>query len=380
MDADWTRLVGEIQASGRQAVLAITGGGTGAVAELLRVPGGSRLLLEAVVPYDAGALADFLGAAPAQACSEETAAALAARARHRAEALARAGAPVVGLGATASLVTDRPKQGEHRCHVAVATAAGTELTSVVLARGRRDRPGEEELVTRLLLLCLARGCGVAAPAPATLLGPGEACRERAQPAGPLERLLGGELARLTAYADGQIAGPGPAPAALLPGAFNPLHAGHLGLARTAEELLGTAVHFELSVINVDKPPLTAPELRRRLAQFAWQATVELTRAPTFLEKTRLFGGVSFVVGADTAERLVEPRYYGDSPAALEAALDEIAGRGARFLVAVRRDAAGRLHRLADAAIPARFAGLFAEIPEGRFRVDASSTALRGARP
>ena len=83
MDAAWSRLIAETQASGRQAVLAITGGGTGAIAELLRVPGGSRLLLEAIVPYDPRALAEFLGAAAEQACSGETAVAMAARARGR---------------------------------------------------------------------------------------------------------------------------------------------------------------------------------------------------------------------------------------------------------------------------------------------------------
>jgi nicotinamide mononucleotide (NMN) deamidase PncC len=76
--------------SGRQAVLAITGGGTGAIAELLRVPGGSRLLLEALVPYDARSLASFLGGEPEQASSVETAVAMAqARSRARRESSRR---------------------------------------------------------------------------------------------------------------------------------------------------------------------------------------------------------------------------------------------------------------------------------------------------
>src|SRR5262249_48190385 len=163
------------------------------------------------------------------------------------------------------------------------------------------------------------------------------------------------------------------------GSFNPLHAGHMGLARTAAAMLGTPVHFELSAVNVDKPPLTASEIRRRLAQFAWHATVELTRAPTFLEKSRLFGDTTFVIGADTAERLVAVRYYGGSERDMHAALDEMARRGARFLVAVRRDAGSRVRSLADAAVPTRFAGLFSEIPESRFRFDTSSSELRAAR-
>lgn len=379
MDAEWARLISDTQASGRQAVLAITGGGTGAIAELLRVPGGSRLLLEAVVPYDDRALAEFVGAPFDQACSAETALAMAERARGRAAALARAGAEPVGVGATASLVSDRPKRGEHRCHIGVATGAGTELTSIVLDKGRRDRPAEEDLVARAVVLCLARGCGVAAPPPESLLAPGETVARRSvPPSSPIDLLLFGAIARVTALPDGQLERSAPVPSALLPGSFNPRHDGHLGLARTAAEILCAPVHFELSVWNVDKPPLTAAEVRRRVAQFAWQATVELTRAPTFLEKSRLFPGVTFVIGADTAERLVAPRYYGDSEAAMHAALEEMAGRRTHFLVAVRRDAAGRVLSLADAPVPARFAGLFTQIPESRFRVDASSTELRAA--
>src|SRR5271157_6115037 len=68
-DAAWQQLISALHASGRKAALAITGGGSGAVGELLRVPGGSRLLIEAQIPYDERALATFLGFAPAQACS-----------------------------------------------------------------------------------------------------------------------------------------------------------------------------------------------------------------------------------------------------------------------------------------------------------------------
>ena len=59
-DAAWQQLISALHGSGRKAALAITGGGSGAIGELLRVPGGSRLLIEAQVPYDALALETFL--------------------------------------------------------------------------------------------------------------------------------------------------------------------------------------------------------------------------------------------------------------------------------------------------------------------------------
>src|SRR6201992_2033743 len=103
-DAAWRQLISALHTSGRKASVAITGGGSGAVGELLRVPGGSRLLIEAQVPYDALALAAFLGFEPAQASSADTAIAMARRARARAARLVPAGTDLVGLGATAALV------------------------------------------------------------------------------------------------------------------------------------------------------------------------------------------------------------------------------------------------------------------------------------
>ena len=168
-EAAWSQLISAVHASGRKAALAITGGGSGAVGELLRVPGGSRLLIEAQIPYDAQALVAFLGFAPAQACSSDTAIAMAQSVRARAAGLAPAGSDVVGLGATAALVSDRPRKGEHRFHIAVANAAGIAHCTGVLAKGRRDRGAEEDLVSHAIILCLSQACGVAAPSPRSLL-------------------------------------------------------------------------------------------------------------------------------------------------------------------------------------------------------------------
>ena len=125
-DAAWQRLISALHASGRKAALAITGGGSGAIGELLRVPGGSRLLIEAQVPYDSSALATFLGFAPAQASSAETAIAMARGARAHAARFVPAGTDLVGLGATAALVSDRPRKGEHRFHIACADSTGAK--------------------------------------------------------------------------------------------------------------------------------------------------------------------------------------------------------------------------------------------------------------
>lgn len=376
-DAAWRHLISAVHRSGRKAALAITGGGSGAIGDVLRVPGGSQLLVEAQVPYDEQALAAFIGFAPAQACSAETALAMARCARVRTVRLVPAGSDAVGLGATAALVSDRPRKGEHRFHIAFVNAGGTGQCTGVLAKGRRDRAAEEALVARAIVLWLARACGIAAPSPRSLLDDDEDFAETLAVAGEsVDQLVAGAIDRISVQPDGQLLLSAPLPVLLLPGSFNPVHQGHVLLARAAEELRREELAFEISVTNVDKPPLTAEAVRHRIAQFAGKSPVELTRAPTFLDKARLFPRATFVIGADTAERLVAPKYYGDDEDRMHRALDEIGGSGGSFLVAVRIDAGGRLRTLDDIAMPRRFAGLFTEIPVHRFRLDTSSSEIR----
>lgn len=379
-DIAWRDLIGALHASGRKAALAITGGGSGAIGELLRIPGGSRLLVEAQVPYDTQALATFLGFAPAQASSADTAIAMARAARNRVAKLVPSEPEAVGLGATAALASDRPRKGEHRFHIAFANSAGVAHCTGVLAKGRRDRAAEENLVTHAIVLWLAKACGVSAPSPRSLLDADEHFAELVvATTDSIEQLLAGHVNRVTAQPDGQLTLSAPRPSVLLPGSFNPVHDGHLTLAQVAEEIRQQPLAYEISVTNVDKPPLAGETVKNRLAQFAWRSPVELTRAPTFLEKSRLFPKTTFVIGADTAERLIAPQYYGDDEDQMLIALEEIGRSGASFLVAVRVIPSGRLLGLRDIPVPRRYADLFTEIPEQLFRLDTSSSAIRAGR-
>jgi hypothetical protein len=379
MDPATRRLIEAIHQGPTRYVLAMTGGGASAVGLLLSVPGGSRTVLEASVPYDERALADFLGRRPEQFCSQATSGDMAARALARARWLLP-GEAVAGVGCTAGLATDRPKRGAHRFHVTVQRGGNSAGYSLTLTKGARDREGEEAVLAAVLLNALAEASGVAERLSVLLLPGEEVVVERLPAADPLSAFLRGEVPTVCVSVDGRLQAGGPPPAVLLPGAFNPIHEGHRGMRAAAARLAGGAAAYELSVANVDKPDLTAEEVRRRLAQFTWQAPVCLTRAPTFAEKAALFPGAAFAVGADTAARIVSPRYYHDSEERMTEALASIRRQGCRFLVAGRADREGRFLTLADIPIPAAHRDLFGAIPEDQFRLDLSSTQLREQRP
>jgi nicotinamide mononucleotide (NMN) deamidase PncC len=375
MDPQRHALISAIHSAGLRCVLAVTGGGAGAAAWLLSVPGGSRSVLEVVVPYEERSLEEFLGQRPSSFCSAETARLMARRALERARWLAP-GQAVAGIACTASLRSDRPKHGEHRFHIAIQTSQHISTYLLILTKGAREREEEETLLDLVFLNALAEAFNLAERVEMPLL-PGETIQRETQPFGDLlTALCDGRLHAVFVEPDGRLVRDGPRPLLLLPGSFNPLHTGHCTLADVASRRTGLAVGFELSVVNADKPALTGEEVRQRLAQFAGKAPLWLTRAPTFVDKAELFPNVVFVVGADTAERIVQPRFYSGSAAQLDQAMKELRSRNCRFLVAGRVNKEGNFVDLSNLPIPPAYRDLFTDIPAAEFRIDLCSTQLR----
>jgi len=131
--------------------MAVCGGGSGAVHALLSCPGASRFVLEAHIPYSSEALAAYLGEVPAQACSEATARAMAAKALERAVGL-RGGRPL-GVACTAALQTNRVRRGADRAFLCFQTLEKTFFQRVGIASG--TRAVQEEFLGGTLLGSLA---------------------------------------------------------------------------------------------------------------------------------------------------------------------------------------------------------------------------------
>jgi nicotinamide mononucleotide (NMN) deamidase PncC len=368
--ADQVRLVEQIHASGRQLVVAVTGGGSGAISALLQVPGASASVLEAIVPYAATAMQQWVGGGIEKYCSERTARAMAMRAFERARELSDGDlSALVGIGATASLASSRPKRGTHRVHVAWQTVAATTVATSVLAKVEGARAAEEEVSARLVVHAVAEACDISVPPVNEPIISQFDKRSQIADAGWSELLFGeSRAARVRPLADDAQ------PLLLFPGAFNPLHWGHDRMAEIAAARYGRPVTYELSVINVDKPPLDYIEIADRLAELADQPVL-LTRAATFVEKAALAPGAVFIVGADTLERIADPRYYGGDQARRDTAIKSIAKHGCRFLVFGRMT--GRGFTTSSAVdIPPALQKLCEEVPEVEFRADVSSTELR----
>ncbi len=173
--------------------------------------------------------------------------------------------------------------------------------------------------------------------------------------------------------------PSTSPAVVFPGAFSPRHRGHQQMAAIAEQLLGQTVQHELSIVNVDKPPLDAADVRRRLSHFRPTEPVWLTRSATFVEKAALFPNATFVVGVDTIIRIADPRYYGGRRDARDAAVEELEQLGCRFLV-FGRLLTDQFMVLDNCELPETLLRNCQYVSEEQFRIDLSSTQLRGELP
>lgn len=158
---------------------------------------------------------------------------------------------------------------------------------------------------------------------------------------------------------------------ILSGSFNPLHKGHTELLIASEKETTAKPLFEISILNVDKSQINFFDLTKRIKQFKSNGKLIITNSPTFKEKSSLFKKSIFVVGYDTALRLLDKKYY---PYEINDAYNEIKKNECSFLVTGRY-----IHKKyydPNEIDYGEFKDFFSVLAEDKFRLDISSTILR----
>ncbi len=122
-----------------QVVVVVSGGGTQVIPQLLAGGGASNVMLEALVPYAKSAVAEFLGGNPDAYCSDRTTRQLAVAGWQRSVKLSSQGRNNVGIAATASLRSGKPKMGQHRVHIATHRVQETVTATLQLKKNARSR-------------------------------------------------------------------------------------------------------------------------------------------------------------------------------------------------------------------------------------------------
>ena len=337
-----------------------TGGGSYALSDLLTLPGASGTVLEASIPYSQEAMRELLMSEVESFCSKQTACTLAMQAFQRSRKLAKSG-ELFGLGCTASLRSSRPKRGPHRAHIALQTSQKTVYWELAFRKGELSRDSEERRLADVVVSSLLSGLDIAEN---SILAPSDF------------EVASSDLSDLLLHRQAHVYR---SSNAFLPGSFNPLHRGHRMMKQVAEKILGCEVQYELCIHNVDKPTLNYIELRNRFEQFSPGECV-LTNAPKFVDKARVLSNdtpMVFVIGVDTLQRIVSPKYYQEQESTRDASIAELLRLNTEFVV-FGRTQKGKFITLDDVEMPNELKQRCLGISETDFRDDISSTELRHA--
>lgn len=296
-------------------VTAITGGGTAAISNILSRGGASSWFLESLIPYSKESLVSFLGKEPDKFVSQETANQMALKSYMRALELNAAPYDAAGLGVTAVLgrIENERVGRKHEAYVAVQFYGHLFGYHIVIPEHTNiAREAQEHWIATEVEKIILEDDIKKTPYIESLSDDLEY----------MDLLLSDK--RIAKYLimenDGVPYGPVrfgmiDSSHAVYSGSFDPFHAGHASLIRNCPK----RVWLELSIMNVDKPPVNLSSLLNRLDSIVKGVRehnlvdkvsgIVLTNTPKFFDKVCLLGPYpDLLVGSDTAARMIDKKY------------------------------------------------------------------------
>ena len=359
------KTISNIHESKFKFVIVSSGGGSNAIGSLLKVPGASNSILEAYIPYAKESLDFYLMKKPESYCSLDTTTRMAARAYSAAKKIDQQTniEQLFGIAISATLSTNYEKKGDHRFHIAVQTRDFSQSISCILNKGQRTREEEEELVTEFVIALISDCCGLEFTYPEIK----ENVEHIKIPAQEGWADLMSEKIEFVTSCNQQ-------PRLLFPGAFNPMHDGHIAMSELAYKELNEEVFFEICIQNVDKPPLSYHQIKKTIDQFTDSKNWVLTKAGKFSDKAKLFPNSTFIIGADTLVRIFDERFYASRREMMEE-FEIFNANNNNFLV-FGREYKNKFIELNDIQVPDSIKSRFRGFGENIFRKDVSSSTIR----
>jgi len=340
--------------------IAASGAGAGLQKALWDVPGISSVFMEALFPYSMDATNQFLRFQPEQYCSAKTAVEMAMECYYR--AYQPGGPKAIGVGLSASVSSLKAHRGEHRVFAAWFSDHGCRVYEKVL-----EKSSDPAGVGRLTDGFIADSIGLQAVL--------EAVGETMSLAHVQTPYDGMELASEAFWGNPFFGKNGeryPMPfrvEALFPGSFNPPHAGHFGMAKAFQSATKLDPTFHITAVSPHKPALSVVDMLQRAKLLHGFNRAFSTLDPLYLDKAKKFPGCPILLGADSLERMVDPK-WGVSPEELSR---EFSRLGTQFYVPEVRAIGGQEVRARELALPP---GLIVNLIPGRW--DISSSELRAS--
>jgi nicotinic acid mononucleotide adenylyltransferase len=278
----------------------------------------------------------------------------------------------VGVGITASVASTKLPRGSHRAHLVLITKNTVNHLEIKLEKGVGEelRLQHDKIISYKTLDLI---CGVLSGAIAS----DPESEEKA-------------LARFYKYPIFHTNGTRRKPedrerAVYLPATLNPIHEGHRAMCRAVEEALSPTkgpgrikATYLVSAVSPHKGRLSVQDMLFKAGMLRaerWRKESRMVEfsldEPLFIDKARKRPGSVFVIGADTMQRMLDPKWG----VPIEPMLNEMRNLGVEFHV-MGRNIDGKWITCRDVTVPWPMQILFYPL-EGR--VDLSSTELREAK-